>query len=92
MSITLTTTVEKKVAVKTVSVHAKVRDSASYEFKSEDGETVKDLDDSYVPDFFPTQHYGDYLVLDIDLSTGQILNWKAPTASELEELFNSEED
>lgn len=30
----------------------------------------------YVPDFFPDQHYGDYVMLDIDLASGKILNWK----------------
>ena len=29
-----------------------------------------------VPRFFPgQQHYGDYLQLEIDVATGQILNW-----------------
>lgn len=87
MSISLTTTIEKKVKVKSVFITAKVRDTASYDFKSEEGQTIIDKDDIYVPDFFPGNHYGDYLELDIDLSTGQILNWKAPTEHEIKELF-----
>ncbi len=39
--------------------------------------------DGYVPDFFPDEHYGDYVMLDIDLATGRILNWKVPTAKDL---------
>lgn len=39
--------------------------------------------DGYVPAFFPGQHYGDYVMLDIDLATGRILNWKAPTVKDL---------
>lgn len=31
--------------------------------------------DGYVPDFMPDEHYGDYVMLDIDASTGKILNW-----------------
>ncbi len=92
MSVEITAMVEQKVSVKTVSVHVKVGDRGNYEFKSPTGTTLKDIEDDYVPDFFPGEHCGDYLILDIDLSTGQILNWKAPTESQLKELFNSEED
>jgi hypothetical protein len=41
----------------------------------------------YVPDFFPEQHYGDYVELLIDIDSGQILNWKKPTAKDLK-IFN----
>lgn len=37
----------------------------------------------YVPDFFPGEHYGDYVQLEIDIVTGQILNWNKPTAADL---------
>ena len=30
----------------------------------------------YVPDFMPDDHYGDYVILDIDLDTGKIVNWR----------------
>ena len=39
--------------------------------------------DGYVPEFFPGEHYGDYVALEIDLSTGQILNWKKPSLKDL---------
>lgn len=42
--------------------------------------------DGYVPGFFPDQHFGDYVMLDIDLNTGRILNWKKPTAEQLERM------
>jgi len=48
----------------------------------EDGKLVAEHDD-YVPDFMPGEHYGDYVELDIDIETGQILNWKKPTKVEL---------
>lgn len=92
MSVEITAMVEQKVSVKTVSVHVKVCDRGCYEFKSPTGTTLKELDEDYVPDFFPGEHYGDYLILDIDLSTGKITNWKSPTESQLKEIFNSEED
>jgi hypothetical protein len=48
--------------------------------------------DGYVPEWLPgpnVQHYGDYVILDIDVATGQILNWKPPTKKQLAETFNS---
>lgn len=41
----------------------------------------------YVPKFFPGQHYGDYVDLEIDISTGKIINWKKPTQAQLWELI-----
>ena len=32
--------------------------------------------EGYVPGFMPGEHYGDYVELDIDPKTGQILNWR----------------
>lgn len=43
----------------------------------------------YVPDFFPGQHYGDYVQFDVDIDTGQILNWKKPTTKQLA-IFTNE--
>jgi hypothetical protein len=31
----------------------------------------------YVPDWMPGQHFGDYVELEVDPETGQILNWDA---------------
>lgn len=47
-----------------------------------DGKLVGEYD-GYVPDFFPGEHYGDYVILKIDVDTGKILNWKKPTAADL---------
>lgn len=44
----------------------------------------------YVPDWFPnpaSQNDGDYIILDIDLDTGKILNWKKPTKANLKSTF-----
>jgi len=40
--------------------------------------------DGYVPGFMPDEHYGDYVMLEIEVATGKILNWKVPTDSEIE--------
>lgn len=63
---------------KTISVSAKCSDLFSASL--DDGRAY----DGYVPEFFPGQHYGDYVELEIELATGKILNWKAPTAKDLE--------
>lgn len=54
-----------------------------------DGKETKNHD-GYVPDFFPEEHYGDYIELDIDIDTGQILNWKKPTQAQLDKQLNGE--
>lgn len=92
MSITLTTMVEQRVEVKTVSVHVKVCDRGNYEFKTPTGTVLKEIDEDYVPSFFPGEHYGDYLILDIDLETGQITNWKKPTTEQIEQAINGDDE
>ena len=46
--------------------------------------------DGYVPKWFPNpdaEHYGDYVELEIDMATGQILNWKTPTVGNIVNTF-----
>ena len=43
--------------------------------------------EGYVPDFFPGDHYGDY----IDIETGQITNWKKPTAEDITKMLNDDD-
>jgi hypothetical protein len=47
--------------------------------------------DGYVPEFFPGEHYGDYVMLEIDLETGQILNWKKPSYNQIENMLEKKE-
>jgi len=61
-----------------VEVHCKVCDSGIYTLKNHAGEEIAQIDEDYVPTFFPGEHYGDYLILDINLETGFIQNWKKP--------------
>lgn len=51
----------------------------------EDGKVTNEYS-GYVPTFFPEEHYGDYIELDIDIDTGKITNWKKPTKVELKQL------
>ena len=43
--------------------------------------------DGYVPTFFPGQNGGDYVELEIDIDTGNILNWKIPSRAQLKATF-----
>ncbi len=45
--------------------------------------------DGYVPKFFPGRHHGDYLQLDIDIDTGNIINWNKPEQNELDKVISS---
>ena len=42
-----------------------------------------------MPSFMPGPHYGDYIILDIDLDSGLVTNWKKPDAELIEEAINS---
>jgi hypothetical protein len=66
----------------TISFSAKCSDMFGATFLDADGKEVAKYD-GYVPGFFPEEHYGDYVQLDIDLATGQIKNWKAPTLAQV---------
>jgi len=82
MQISQTKTVP--VNAKELRIHIKVCDRFSATVHDESGAQIGEQEDGYVPGFMPGQHYGDYLILNIDLDTGQITNWQAPTADEIE--------
>ena len=67
--------------MKTILISAKCSDLFAADLYA-DGKRVGAYE-GYVPDFFPGQHYGDYVQLNIDVDTGKILNWKVPTAKDL---------
>ena len=66
---------EVNVQAKTLKIHMKVCDEFSCELVDQDGQTIAEQEGDYVPSFMPDKHYGDYLILDIDVITGQITNW-----------------
>lgn len=72
---------------KTITISAKCSDLCYAVLLDEQGNQIGEEHDGYVPKFFPDDHYGDYVMLDIDLETGKILNWKAPTEAQLNETF-----
>ena len=73
--------------IRVVRVHVKVRDEGYYDLVDADNNVVAQKAEDYVPGFFPGDHFGDYLMLDIDIETGQILNWVAPTEEEIRTAF-----
>lgn len=83
---------KKAVDVKRIKTYIKVCDRFTAEVLDVAGNTIRNIEDEYVPDCFPGQHYGDYLELDIDIGTGQILNWKKPTPEQLSQLLGEKED
>lgn len=66
------------------SIHAKVCDEGVYELMA-GGERVA-AKSGYVPGFFPGEHYGDYLLLDID-GEGRIAGWR-PRERDVVDTFN----
>lgn len=79
------------VNVKTIKIHIKVRDEFACAILDQDGQELKDYE-GYVPNFMPGPHYGDYVILDIDVDTGMITNWSVPSAEVMQDFINEEED
>ena len=76
------------VEAKTLSIHCKVTDRFGAVVKDQDGGVLGGQHDGYVPKFMPGEHYGDYIILDIDLDTGMVTNWVKPTAEQVENFIN----
>jgi len=74
---------EKTVDVNRISISAKCSDLCYSELQDSNGIGVAEHN-GYVPALMPDDHSGDYVILDIDLETGTILNWKRPTRSVVE--------
>lgn len=72
------------------SVHLKVVDEGSYVVVGANGEILIEVDEDYVPRWFPGPHYGDYLILDID-DTGKVTNWRC-SATHLADWFDTHGD
>lgn len=70
-----------------IKISAKCSDLFSADFDI-NGNKVGEYD-GYVPDFFPGEHYGDYVTLNIDIDTGKILNWKVPNSAQLVAVFGT---
>lgn len=80
------------VEAKTLRMCLKVSDRFTGDILDQDGSEIGGQEDGYVPDFMPGQHYGDYVMLDIDLDTGKVVNWTPPSADQVEAFISKNED
>jgi hypothetical protein len=81
-----------RINAKTLKLHLKVSDRFQASLNSATGTEIFDQEDGYVPDFMPGNHYGDYVMLDIDIDTGEITNWKKPTAEQIQEWIKDDSE
>ena len=79
------------VNAKTLKIHLKVSDCFTASLVSDKGDVIHEQDDGYVPKFMPGTHYGDYVILDIDIDSGQVTNWKSLTAGDIEDWITPNE-
>jgi hypothetical protein len=75
------------VDAKVLKIHCKVCDRFDADLIDAEGRQIKEHT-GYVPSFMPGKHFGDYVILDIDIETGQVVNWKAPRPEQLAEWIN----
>lgn len=80
-----------KVQAKTLKLHMKVRDEFEADLVDQDGAVLKSYE-GYVPSIMPGEHYGDYLILDIDIDTGTINNWKKLRPEDIEKFISNGEN
>ena len=89
--------ITKKIQIeaKTIRIYMKVRDEFFCQILDNELQELVEYE-GYVPTFMPHNvtgesggnHYGDYLILDIEIDTGKITNWVAPTAEVIEDFIN----
>lgn len=81
---------EVKVNAKELRLHCKVSDRFTASLHDQDGEEIFCQEDGYVPGLMPGQHYGDYVIINIDIDTGMITNWKIPTADDVKSFIDGD--
>ena len=80
------------VEAKELRIYSKICDNFTASIHDQDGAQIGEDYEGYVPEFMPGEHYGDYLILNIDMDTGQILNWKKPDQEQIEKFINGESE
>ena len=80
---------ELKTMPATIAISAKCSDCFGATFSDAEGNEVAGYD-GYVPKFFPGDHFGDYVELHIDLKTGKILNWEAPSLADINKTLKGD--
>jgi hypothetical protein len=64
-----------------LKISAKCSDLCSTIYTDKNGKVTES--DGYVPSGIGIDEWGDYIVLDIDMKTGQIQNWKPVTDAQV---------
>jgi len=77
-----------EIEAKELHIYTKVCDDFTASLVDKDGKEISDYE-GYVPNIMPGEHYGDYIILNIDLETGIITNWKKPSVEDIEEFIKS---
>lgn len=80
------------VNAKMLRIQVKCADRFTAHILDDSGKVLGGQDDGYVPGFMPGKHYGDYIMLDIDLDTGMVTNWKTPSAEQVQEFIAGDDD
>lgn len=80
-----------RVDAKVIEIYLKIRDEFVCTIFDNAGQQLGEYE-GYVPNDVVPGEFGDYLHLKIDLDTGQVLNWKVPSAKALERLINGSSD
>jgi len=83
---------EVEVEAKELQIYCKVTDRFTASLHDQDGVQIYSQDDGYVPSLMPGQHYGDYVILNIDIDTGQITNWVKPTEAQIKEFIKNDDE
>lgn len=87
--VSISRTKKVQVEAKTLEIYCKVTDRFTARLLDQHGTEIFDQDEGYVPGFMPGDHYGDYIILNIDIDTGQITNWKPVKTDDIEEWLNA---
>lgn len=85
MSIVLNIKKSVEVQAKELRIFCKVVDDFTASLHDQDGEEICSQQSDYVPSFMPGKHFGDYVILNIDMETGQVTNWEKPDPKQVAE-------
>ncbi len=75
-----------------INVNLKVSDMFGCTVQDRNGNYVVEDYCDYVPDFMPEDHFGDYVELEIDAKTGQILNWRPNALALLKQFIEDQNE
>lgn len=73
-------------------IHTKVADGGTYRLLDEGYNTIVEDEENYVPDFFPGDHYGDYLMIPIAHGKLDVRRFDADDIQEWYEKLAEDED